>query len=315
MDLMNLPEDPFEKRFAFLKEGIDVYAKVTIDYIQTEYPRKEELYKCLDFLSYNLEQTSRSDFETLNRIWFFPTMEAIGELNESIFKMLLASYKSGYDNLRRVLELVVVNSYFTLTEINAEEAKEWLNSQRQTPMFTRAIKSLMKNRKFNNLESETLWITSLKHYFWHLSDIIHTRGKNFSLSAFQPSNISFDLIQPYQFSKLNLQQLLDAFILTFKHICTLIAVTNPILLIGLPIDEKFGFDTPVSGYFREHQSDDLWKLLIPDTKEHFNKLINTDLELLSISKSINSLPDKTDEEIEEQVEEFRKSMDNMKKGN
>lgn len=312
---MNIPKDPFEKRFSFLKEDFEIYGKVTIDYIQNEYSNRVELYQCLDFMSYNLEETSRSDLETLNRLWFFPTMESINELNECLFKILLAVYKSGYDSLRRVLELMVVNSYFTLSEINADDAKEWLNSQRQTPMFSRAIDALIKNPRFRNLEKETLWITNLKNYFWHLSDIIHTRGKNYSLSVFQPSQISYDLIQPYQFSKDNLKQLLDDFIQTFKHICTCIAISNPILLIGLPIDEKYGFDTPVSGFFREHQSNDLWNLLIPDTKEHFKKLVSTDLELISISKWMNSLPDKTDDEIEKQVEDFRKNMDSLKKGN
>ncbi|WKZ71125.1 MAG: hypothetical protein QY331_07655 [Melioribacteraceae bacterium] len=315
MDLTNIPSDPFESRLAFLRDGFDIYANLTIEYIQKEYPKKLELYQCLDFMGYSMSETSKSDFETLKRLWFFPTNEAISELNECLHRILEAAYKAGYDNLRRALELIVVGSYFSMSETNEKDAIDWLNSQRGTPLFSRAIKSLLNDNRFFNLEKDTLWVTNLKNFYWYLSDIIHTRGNNYSLEALQPSNFSYNNIRTAQFSKANLKQLLDTFIETFKNICTCIAITNPILLIGLPVDEKYGFDTPVSGFFREHQSNDLWNLLIPETKEYFRNLISTDLELISVSRWMNSLPDKTEEEIERQIEEFKKTINDLKKGN
>lgn len=315
MDLTKIPTDPFKSRLAFLKDSFDIFANLTIEYIQKEYPQKLELYQCLDFMSYSMSETSKSDFETLKKVWFFPTNEATNELNECLHRILEAAYKSGYDNLRRALELIVVGSYFSMSETNEKDAIDWLNSQRETPLFSRAIKSLLNDNRFSNLEKDTLWVTNLKKFYWYLSDIIHTRGKNYSLETLQPSNFSFNEIRTTQFSKESLKQLLDTFIETFKNICTCIAITNPILLIGLPIDEKYGFDTPVSGFFREHQSNDLWNLLIPDTKEYFRNLISTDLELISISRWMNSLPDKTEEEIERQIEEFKKDINDLKKGN
>ena len=308
MDLTKIPSDPFESRLEFLKEGFSVFANLTIEYIQKEYPQKSNLYKCLDFMSNSISETSRSDLETLNRVWFFPINEATNELNECLFRILETAYKSGYDNLRRALELVVTGSYFSMNNIDENDAKGWLNSQRETPLFSRAIKSLMHDKRFSKLEYETLWVTELKNFYWSLSDIIHTRGINFSLATLQPSNFSYNEIRVKQFSQENLKILLDTFIETVKHICTSIAITNPILLIGLPIDEKYGFDVPVSGFFREHQSNELWDLINSSTKEFFKNLTSTDIELLSISKWMDELPDMTDEEIEEQVAEFRKSM-------
>lgn len=313
MDITKIPNDPFESRLAFLKEGFDIFPKLAIEFIQKDYNNKSELYQCLDFMSYSLSETSRSDLEILNRVWFFPTTEATNELNECLHRTLESAYKAGYDNLRRALELIVVGSYFSMIEINANDARDWLNSQRDTPLFSRAINSLLKDKRFYNLEKETLWVTNLKNFYWHLSDIIHTRGKNYSLEALQPSNLSYNCIRTTRFSKESIILLLNTFIETFKNLCTCIAITNPILLIGLPIDEKYGFDTPVSGFFREHQSQELWDLLIDNTKEFFRKLIKTDLELSSISNWMNGLPDKTDEEIEKQITEFKKQMNSLKK--
>jgi len=313
MDLTKIPTDPFESRLAFIKDGFDIFANLTIEYIQKKYPKKLELYKCLDFMSYSMSETSKSDFETLKRVWFFPTNEATNELNECLHRILEAAYKSGYDNLRRALELIVVGSYFSMSEINEKDAIDWLNSQRETPLFSRAIKSLLYDNRFSNLEKETLWVTNLRNFYWHLSDIIHTRGHKYSLDSLQPSNFSYNEIRTTQFSQESLKQLLDTFIETFKNICTCIAITNPILLIGLPLDEKYGFDTPTSGFFREHQANDLWHLLIGNTKEFFKILVANDVELISIMNWMNSLPDKTDEEIDNQVNEFKKFMNSFKK--
>lgn len=315
MDLNKIPTDPFESRFAFLKEGFEIIANYNVDYIQNEFHKKSLLYQCLDFMSYSLSETSKADFETLERVWFFPAQEATNELNECLHRTFEAAYKSGYDNLRRALEITVVGAYFSMHEINTKDAKDWLNSQRETPLFSRAIKALQKKQRFDDLEKETLWATNLKKFYWYLSDIIHTRGKNYSLGAIQPSYFSYNSIRTKQFSKESLKQLLDTFIETVGNICTCIAITNPILLLGSSIDEKFGFDAPVSGYFGDQQSTDLWNLLIPDTKEYFRKLTSTDLELISISKWINSLPDKSDEEIKRHTDEFKKRINEMNKDN
>lgn len=313
MDLINIPKDPFECRLAFLKDGFNIIANLTINYIQSEYPSKLELYNCLDFMSDSLLETSRSDLETLSRVWLFPTNEATDELNECLHKILQASYKSGYDNLRRALELVVVGSYFSMSEIDVEEAKMWLNSQRETPFFSRAIKALLKDNRVSNLEANSLWITNFQNFYWHLSDIIHTRGKNYSLEAIQPSNLSYDGIRTTQYSKESLKQLLDTFIETFKNICTCIAITNPILLMGLPIEEKYGFDPPISGFFREHQTKSLWSLLVPETKSFFENLVSNDIEINSIANWMNRLPDLSEDEIENQIKDFKNFMSSFKK--
>jgi hypothetical protein len=312
MDFKNIPNDPFECRIAFLREGFDSTTSLTVSYVQNEYPRKSELYHCLDFMSYSLLETIHSDFETLSRVWLFPTVEATDELNECLHKILLASYKSGYDNLRRALELVVVGAYFSLIEIDVHEAKMWLNSQRETPLFSRAIKALLRDKKVRNLETNSHWITNLKNFYWRLSDIIHTRGKNFSLEAFQPSNFSYNGIRITHYSKESLKQLLDTFIETFKNICTCIAITNPILLIGLPIEEKYGINPP-SGFFKENQAKDLQCLLVPETKSFFETLVSTDIEINSIANWMNSLPDLSEDEIENQINDFEKLMSDLKK--
>lgn len=311
MDLDHIPDDPFECRVQYLEEGFITIARLTVDFIKGEYLRKAELYDCLDFMTYSLSNTCRSDLETFRRIWTFPTNEAIDELNEFFFRLLQAAYKSAFDHLRRALELIIIGSYFSMKEIKAEEAVKWLRSEKGTPNFSRAIDALLKDPRVNALESNCKWATNLKELYWFLCDVIHTRGREFSLDTLQPSYFSLNGIRSTQLSKVSLALLLDKYIQTLQNICTCVAITNPILLIGLPLFEKFGFDPPLSGFFEYSQSSQLRRLLIPETIPFFDNLILHDLEINSIANSIKQLPDLTEEELDKQEKEFRTFMNSM----
>lgn len=312
MEFNNIPKDPIEARWTIKNYNISTIANETIEFIQNVYAHKEILYSCIDFMDYDLIETSRSDLETLSRIWLFPTREASEELNECLHRIISSFYKAAFDNLRRALEIVIVGCYFSQKNIDAIHAREWLNSKRETPLFSRAIKSLLQNERIKKIEQDTLWVTKLKCFYWDLSDVIHVRGEKYSFNSLQPTMFSYNgLNTPYR-SVNNLEKTLNMFIQTFQHICTIIAITNPILLIGLPLEEKCGINGPMTGFFCESQAVSLWNLLIPDTKPFFEELIKRDTEVISITDYFNSLPDITDEEFAKQIMDFKKFMSEAK---
>ena len=313
MELKNLPTDPFEARFSIQKEKYNAIAVDTIKYIQNEYQHKDLLYACIDFMNYDFIETSHFDFEEIERIWLFPTKETSAELNESLYRIINASYKAAYDNLRRALEILIIGSSFAQQNADVPQAQEWLNSEHEAPLFSRAIESLLQDKRIKKLEQDTFWITQLKNFYFDLSDIVHVRGEQYSRKTLQPAMYSFNGIAAPQLSLKNLHRALDTVILTTHHICTCVAITNPILLLGLPLEEKYGIDASMSGFFNESQSILLWQLLIPDTKSFFEELIKNDDEIISITKYVNNLPDITKQELDKQIEDFKTFLDEIKK--
>ena len=313
MELKNLPTDPFEARLSIQKEKHNSIAVDTIKYIRNEYQHKDLLYACIDFLNYDFIESSRFDFEEIERIWLSPTKETSAELSEALFQIINASYKAAYDNLRRALEIMILGCSFAQNNFEATQAQEWLTSERETPQFARAIASLLQDKRVKKLEQETFWITQLTNFYCDLSDIVHVRGEQYSRKTLQPTMFSYHGIDAPYLSLKNLHRALDTVILTAQHICTCVAITNPILLLGLPLEEKYGIDASMSGFFNESQSILLWQLLIPDTKSFFEELIKNDDEIISITKYVNNLPDITEQELDKQIEDFKTFLDEIKK--
>lgn len=313
MELKNLPTDPFEARFSIQKEKYNAIAVDTIKYIQNEYQHKDLLYACIDFMNYDFIETSNFNFEELQRIWLFPTKEASAELNESLNRTINASYKAAYDNLRRALEIMIIGCSFAQQNVGLLQAQEWLNSEHETPLFSRAIESLLQDKRIKKLEQDTFWITQLKNFYFDLSEIVHVRGEQYSSEILQPAMYSYNGIAAPQLSLRNLHKVLDTVILTAQHICTSATIINPILLVGLPLEKKYGIDASLSGFFNESQSILLWQLLLPDTKSFFEELIKNDNEIISIAEFVNDLPDITEQELDKQIKDFKVFLDEIKK--
>lgn len=307
-DLKKLPRDPLELRLAILREQYEIIANSTIKYIDEEFANKKELYDCIEFMDEDIIITSRSEIEVFAKVLNFPIVEALYELNEFLSRVFQGAYKAANDNLRRALELVIIGSYLTLPDTKYEKARAWLNSEELTPYMSIALKSLLKNQRIASLNNDSNWIDNLHKVFGTLSDSIHTKGRKYSLDSLQPSTLTYNSIRIPKFTKNVLQTLLNNYIQIFRNICTCVTIMNPILLVGLPLELKYGIDRPISGFFDDVQADKLWNLLVPETKPFFRKLIETDNEITSIVQYINNLPDLTEEEWKIQIEIMKNHM-------
>ena len=90
-----------------------------------------------------------------------------------------------------------------------------------------------------------------------------------------------------------MEQTLDSFVDTISYTALLVALSNPVILVGLPIEEKFGMNSPISGFFEESQAEQ-FRALIPERhRDVLVALAKADAGVVSIRDYFHSLPDLT----------------------
>jgi hypothetical protein len=153
--------------------------------------------------------------------------------------------------------------------------------------------------KFNkNFE----WINKVRKFYESLSNFVHVRGQQMSsakLGGLFQGEIC-DIKMP-SFSLESLGKFLEDYIFLVREIGVFLVLYNPVLLIGLPLEEKHGLDGPMSGYFEQEQSDNLKLLLPSEYHEFFNNLRDTDLGIQNIKEFYEQLPDITEDELTGQI--------------
>ncbi len=308
LDLTKLPSDPFEAQAALLLSDLDERVRWALRYVTSEYHDRQRLQECREFVSYHLAEAGPSHLEAFARIGFFPWTEAEHELDQAIYHSLLGTYKAGFDHLRRALELVAVGCFFTSSLTSTEDARAWLLSQRDTPLFTRALDRLGNLPRFQRLDDQTQWIEKLKFFYWNLCDIIHVRGADYGFQVIQPISGHLSGVSVSRTDPKALTRLLDAFVESTRHIALLLAVSYPILLFGLPMESKFGISGPMGGFYEEHQASLLRSLLPDHARDPLIALAEADHEVRALREDILARPDITDAELRQQIDDFDRLM-------
>ena len=283
-------------------------SQAAVSYIKKNYKQRELLEECVAFVGCNIEDAPPPSSDVLvKRVGFFPWTETSRDLDQALNLAIISFYKASWDHLRRALELIVVGAFFSSSVSKEEDARDWLQSDHKTPFFSRALSTLCKLPKYQDFDSAINWTSKLKELYWQLSDIVHVRGIEASFDKIQPSNLHLgDKFVPRYDAKC-LNRVLDYYIFTVRHCATVVAISNPVLLVGLPIDEKFGFNPPVSGFFNVGQAEMLFNLVLPETGAFFRDLIKNDQGVQSIVDWVRNKPDLTEEDLKRQSS----SMDEM----
>ena len=242
IDLMNLPDDLIELKSLLFITGINYRAKKSIEYIHNNYHQYERLKLALSFIEYHFTDAIKSDINQLATVGFFPSTEAQIELDYSIKHAIIGSYKASFADLRRSLELTLTSIFLVSEHFDRDNAIKWVLSQQNTPFFSTMIEKLIKTDRFKNINDNYNWKDVIKKFYWKISDFAHTKGQlkgyrelnklNFFISGTSAPNIDYD----------TLKEFLDCYIGIVEHIVTILSLYNPIILIGLPLDEKFGIN-------------------------------------------------------------------------
>ena len=307
IDLMKVPSDPWDEREYLLSEFLPRVLEASKEHIQNRYKAREQLEASRQFLRH-LTDAPSAEVNLLARMWYFPWTEAEHELSLALNHALLGFHRASYDHQRRGLELILVGSFFISEKASEEEARKWVSSYDQTPMFTKTLKSLAKVRLYAGLETRTGWVNEIQKFYGALSDISHVRGEQKGFHSIQPSHFHFNGVPVPEYSTDALEKALDSFVATIGYIALLIALSNPVLVFGLPLTEKHGINGPASGFFEEGQAE-LIRALIPERhRDVLVTLAEADPGVVSIRDYFYSLPDLTAEQFKKQIENFDNQM-------
>lgn len=312
LDLMRLPSEAWQRRAVLLLHESEARVAYGVEFLRDRYENRARLEDCRTFIFTDLFDAPRSDWDSLARVWFFPWIEIQNELSEALNHALLTSYKATYDTCRRALELAVVATYFGQKHVAETAGKEWLRAERETPLFTRALPELLKNPTFRDVDRAASWSEELKGFYWRLCDIVHVRGEKSGFEKLQPSSLRATDTFLREYSAASLQAAAGVWIETARHIATIVALGNPVLLVGFDMSAKFGFNPPLSGFFEDGQSERLRGLLLESVAPHLLARIERDDEVRSVRAWIDGRPDISAEEFAEQAKEQQEFFQTMR---
>ena len=307
--------EPLEKKGKLFIYGIEERVNSSLDFISSEYEKYNELKTALDYIEYFHSDTIKSDIDTLYKLGYYPATESEMELDHSIKHALIGSYKSSFSDLRRALELSIIFVYLSSEQIERKKAVDWIMSKNDTPGFSKALNKLIKQGRYSDIEETCNWKSNLQDLYWLLSDYSHNKGQ---LKGYRElNNTSFFTAGTSAPSIKNetLKLFCDFYIQTVKEIVAIQSLYNPIILVGVPFDEKFGLEGPMSGFFNDGQAELVNKLIPENYRTYFDTLISNDEEIKSVVHYFNSLPDLTEEDIQEQANRQKEFIEQMNKKN
>jgi len=289
----NIAIESFISKGKTNSESIEKNTKETLEYLKQKYINDEILNEAFRFADLLFLDTFKSDIEALKRIGFYSSTEAQFELEFSIKSLLTGNYKNSADHMRRALELVIATIYFSLDNVEFSVAREWMDSKEGIPSFSgKMIRKLISEKRFKDINGQYNWSEDIKSLYWDLCDYIHVKGQNKGFRILNLGNTSStrgNTIFPIN------EDTIDEFILLYKKtiqsILTALYLYNPVLLIGLPIEEKYGSSAPTSGFFNDCQAECMKKLIPHKYKEFFIDLAKTDTEIIETRKKVLDLPD------------------------
>ena len=268
IDLMKVPGDRWGRREYLLSETLpDVLARST-EYVHNRYKLREQLEASCWFIENDLLDAPPGDGRSLIRIGFFPWTEAQHELSVALDHALPGFHRASYDHQRRALELILVGVWFVSEQTTFADAQGWMRSDNITPFFSKTLDSLAKEDLYAKLEAETGWVDDVKKFYWRLCDITHVRGTRNGIRAFRHNFFIFSGFFVPMYSEEALEKALDSFVETISYAALLMALSNPVLLFGLPVEDKYGINGPSSGFFEEGQAECL-QALIPERYRDF----------------------------------------------
>lgn len=260
----------------------------TQNYLERNFEIKREIYtynKALHFLPEIIWQPVEKIFSG----HLFPILEAIRDVESSKLFAELGFYKYSQIALRNTLELGLLSIYWDREDRSHIDIQKWLNSQENTPYKKEIISKILKipniseYQKYFNLERD------INELYQEFSNFIHSKGMAYSSRFIHPVFEEAKFLKWYQ-----------SFKRVLKLICILHVLKYPLGLQNLPLNEKFGLETPL-GIPEEHVVENIKEIFSLEELEILQRISDKDPMAISIKEYVNSLPDITREEMERQI--------------
>jgi len=255
----------------------------SINYINQEYHDKDKFFIANKFTNGFISLLTSKSLPAL-AVKLLSSTDAMEELNTSVNLSFGYLYKSSFDSLRRALEITIIGQYFELVKDSYESAFNWVYSKSDTPRFSKMINELLINDYFKEINSRFDWKNNILQHYWDLCDFSHTKGHEKSIISLNKRSI----FKP-EINKEALESFLNYYNATVEHISIIYSIQNPILIIGLPVVEKFGY-AGTHGFFSEDQAMNLRNLLPVEYLEYIQQLTEFE-DIQQKVKEIKELPD------------------------
>lgn len=298
-----IPKDPFSMIGYLSLSGIHERKKEAIYNIKL-FKNKKQLYKTYEFIEYSWFDCCKGDFDSLKGIGYLPINQSIIEYYDCLEMLIQAQYKAAYSSLRRMFEMAIMQIFFSTEGTDKEKAKKWYLAEEGTPNFSAMIIWLAKQDRFKDFEREFEFSTITKKKYHEICDIVHIKGLEKTYLRFQQSTSIYNGYHQKRFDKELFEKALNDIIDVVSIISVYYVLANPIIWFGLPMWRKFGDNPPMSGFLSEGQSQIVHDIVNDKYKLWFDKLSETDKEVISLKEWVLTRPDLTDEEIMEDIRKF-----------
>lgn len=240
--------------------------------------------------------------ETQESFWSghnFPWEESWEEIQVSFILCTFGLYKQAMVSLRIAMELGLLSVYWNLNDDGHVTVRNWLKSKQNTPYNTDVRNKLAKHKNFQLFRQRYDYETRLRQLGF-LHDYVHTKG-------FKYSNAVGLLKSNFQTFEV------EAFLNWFDAYKEVIEVLSMLHLAKYPLgtvkgdwELKFGIDIPSFGGLRSFEVERIERMLGMEVFAALREVAQQDTHVADVVAWINTLPDMTREQVDEQITDFDK---------
>ena len=225
-----------------------------------------------------------------------PLIHAWETASESVVLAFRAHYKSAYQRLREVLELVVLQQFF-YTSRDKSIVATWGRGETRTPSFKTMLKRCGENRLYAEA-SDDLGITEkITQAYDDLGAYIHTRGVPATGMGLSASNT-------LAFSPAALGRFCGFFFGVARLSVLMLASFFPPAVVAVPAFQKLGHRDPAWLPRRDHV-DCICSILAEDECSFLRKLAEKNAWFQRVVAKLDQLPDLTPEERDRTYDELQ----------
>jgi hypothetical protein len=241
----------------------------------------------------------------------FPWFESEADLQISFNLASFGYYKQAHGALRSALDLGLLLVYWSMNEDGHSAFKQWLRSHACTPFASQVWKRVSSHPNFQAFQDSFLTSHSyhLEEQFKSVSEVgnfVHTRGAKFSnVLPFPGTSVR---IPGQRFSEDAFDAWQRRFAATVRFLVVCYLVRYPIGTVRYDWGRKFGIDIPAFGGLPDNWISMLEELVSQDVFRAISDLAKTDPHVAEVMEWVKSLPDLSDDAINDQVFEQQKSL-------
>jgi hypothetical protein len=282
-------------------KSIDVLKK-TYDFLESDKQVKSKI----ESLGWIYHEVGNIIPQTMENLWSghsFPFNESWNDLQISCTLSFFGLYKQAFVSLRSGLELGLLSVYYNINDDGHKTVRDWLKSKNtsdaNTPRTEKIWTILLSNKNIRTFNEKFDLRTRFNNLNF-LNNYVHTKGNKYSNSfgGIKGNSQTFE------------EDMLNEWLISYEQIIIIIATMHllkyPLAVIEFNYFRKFGIDMPNFGGLEKSKIEQIASILPEGYMEEIKNIARDDVQTQKTFDTIASMPDLTDDEIEEQIIKIEK---------